>query len=97
MASGAGKGATEANINIGKTFAHLTKFKEGGFTVWLTSITVTLMSVTEVSSTMANVHVLLQYFEKFQGLSLEELHQKIEEQESSWSEAHKIKEPHSRQ
>ena len=95
MASGAGKGATEANINIGKTFAHITKFKEGGFTVWLTSITVTLMSVTGVSSTMANVHVLLQYFEKYQGLTLEELHQKIEDQTgSSWSEANEIKEGH---
>ena len=65
MSSGAGKDAKEATINVGKTFAHITKFKEGAFSVWIMSITVTLMGVAEISTTMANVHTLLSFSRSF--------------------------------
>ena len=97
MSSGAGKDAKEATINVGKTFAHITKFKEGAFSVWIMSITVTLMGVAEISTTMANVHTLLEIFEKFQGLSLAELHKKIAEETKGygdWTEANKKKASH---
>ena len=92
MSSGAGKDAKEATINVGKTFAHIAKFKEGAFSVWIMSITVTLMGVVEISTTMANVHTLLELFEKYQGLSLADLHQKIsDETGGAWSEDNKKK------
>ena len=63
-ADGGAKSSTEATVNIGKTFAHLAKFREGHFATWIMSITVTLMSVSEITSTMANVRDLLKLFKK---------------------------------
>ena len=59
------------------------------------SITVTLMGVVEISTTMANVHTLLELFEKYQGLSLADLHQKISDDTGgAWSAGNKQKTGH---
>ena len=45
MASGAGDSkdtVKETIVNVGKTFSHIAKFKEGSFGIWIMSITVTL-------------------------------------------------------
>ena len=89
MASGAGdtSKAKETIVNVGKTFSHIAKFKEGNFAVWIMGITVTLMSVSELSTIMANVLQLLQLFDKYQGLTLADMDAKIESETSSGWEA----------
>ena len=56
------------------------------------SITVTLLSVSEISSTMSNMHKLLQLFVKHRGKSLDEVDERIEAETSgSWTKAEKTK------